>query len=90
MVGAHNPPVGSEYRPEEEGITTQDAVDRIGALFRKAQEECYLPEDPERNHRNAGRVRALGQALKILEGAGFKPDYYAYTVTDDEEMEVVD
>ena len=79
-------PIGSDYNPRGEDLTPQEAVDRIHALSMRAQRECYLPDDPETNNVNAGRVRALSQALTLLRRAGFEPDDGSVRLTDEEEM----
>lgn len=81
-------PVGSDYDPHGEELTPQEAVDRIFALMRRGQAECYLPENPKMNKKNGGRVRALSQALTLLERAGLEPDSGAARLNDNEEMEV--
>ena len=79
-------PKGSEYDPTGDELSIQEATDRIQALFRKAQNECYAPEYPDVNQRNAGRVRALGQALKLLERAGVEPIEGEVWLSENEEM----
>lgn len=66
-------PIGSDYDPTGDELTPQEATDRIGALYRRAQYQCY-PDDQEVNDRNGGRVRALAQALQLLQRAGLEPD----------------
>ncbi len=79
-------PVGCDYNPRGDMLSLQEAVDRIGALERRASGDCYLPEHPDENMRNAGRVRAFAQALALLERAGLEPDDGAAYLTDEEVM----
>lgn len=78
-------PIGSDYDPTGDEITPQEAVNRIDAMRRRAEGQCY-PDDPYLNGKNGGRVRALAQALKLLERAGFWPDDGAVYLNDEEEM----
>lgn len=80
-------PIGDGYNPRGDSLTPQEAVDRIGALYRRAQKECYLPDHPQENARNGGRVRALGQAIQLLRRAGLEPDDGAVYLDDEEEMQ---
>lgn len=80
-------PIGSDYDPSGGELTPQEAVNRIEALLRRARTECYLPENPEANSRNGGRVRALAQVTQLLRRAGLEPDDGAVSLTDGEEME---
>lgn len=80
-------PIGDGYDPTGEELTVQEAVERIDALNRRASQDCYLPEHPDVNHRNAGRVRAFAQALMLLERAGIEPDDGELYLDDDEEMQ---
>lgn len=82
-------PIGTDYDPTGDELTPQQACDRINALRRRAEEECYLPENADANNRNAGRVRALSQAVTLLERAGIEPDDGAVYLTDDEVMQDV-
>lgn len=82
-----NNPVGTEWEPEEEILSLQEAVDRIEALHRRAQTDCYLPEYPEVNHKNAGRVRAFAQVLKLLRLAGLEAHDGVLYVDDDGVMQ---
>lgn len=78
-------PIGTDYNPRRDELTPQEAVDRIDALLQRARRECYLPEDPDANNRNAGRVRALAQAITLLERASIEPNETLY-LNDSEEM----
>lgn len=82
-------PVGSDYDPTGDDLTLQEAADRIHALKRRAARECYAPDHPEMNKKNGGRVRALAQALTLLERAGVQPNEDACRLTDAEEMQAV-
>jgi hypothetical protein len=81
-------PIGTDFDPTGGPLTPQEAVDRIAALRRKGQQVCYLPEDKHANDVNAGRVRALAQALMLLERAGLHPDESSAYLNDEEEMVV--
>lgn len=65
--------IGMDDDPTGEELTPQEAVDEIAAMYRRGQRECF-PDNPDKNFRNAGRVRALAQALALLERAGMEPN----------------
>lgn len=65
--------LGMDDNPNGEQMTPQEAIDEIHDMYRKAQGDCFAPEDRKKNLRNAGRVRALSQALVVLGRAGLEP-----------------